>query len=701
MDLKVQAKLISPIKVLQQPELETIKGVGRASYLPSLGRLGDDDELDTVLQATTTEVARTCRALRADRPLLKKNGEPNSIKRVPKGATVYFHANIPPHIVLALIRGGPDRRNLKDPTDALNGNLVRMKEVTETEYGVRVVASIRHPPNPYSYTRWEALGWYIPIKRRASIPEKGGGWNLHNQVYCSRVTDGVFTCENRRFSYLGDMMVASYWLREYGVDIHAADRATHFKRFTEDFEGGRKRLPLHLARQVLAGEITRTEACSAAVENAMARWDAKWANSEGSKNASERLDYILKAKSRTQKPIDWYISIESSADIERRLIETDPLYGPLLQECRLIWKELKERHIACGYKRTLNDLYADFELDEQARVDQQRKKDEEKMNQETLDAAVRAEAHRQEAQRAELEAERDALAAETEVLAAREKALSDEAEWHRDELLRIRAENVALSDAEQARASMTEEALRAVEGQQQKITELQMANLALVTAAERRDPIAIRYSPEFLIASLREANMHIAAGRDLSLMSARAKEVVGIIPQTRIRRITVMVQGRKELPAVLGPHGKPVEEPHPSAGKATLLVSILRYVRTVVTALERSSADGSATAADMDLLKGYNEVLAAHTASIAIEKVDWATFDQEMGRIVSGIRKPGDEYFLEPIYLVMAREAAEAGNRQAASYLSYRLEFERRQAEPVVQAPGPKVSANDLEPRGR
>jgi hypothetical protein len=192
--------------------------------------------------------------------------------------------------------------------------------------------------------------------------------------------------------------------------------------------------------------------------------------------------------------------------------------------------------------------------------------------------------------------------------------------------------------------------------------------------------------------ALNKANALRKEGKDLSSMPLRARQVVQIAPLTRFVRTVVTLNGVKERIPVIGRDGTALVEVNPVGGKVGLTQRVVYYVQTVIDGLKSSAAEGTLSNPEAALLKGYEGVLSAHRASMAVEKVNWITFEQEMGRVLTGTGQAGDERYLKPIYAVLAKEAADSGNQDARSYLLYRDEYERRQeALELVRSPTRKV----------
>jgi hypothetical protein len=627
-DLKEQAEMRLLFENPSAVEYEVIDSIGRANYLPALDRLSSDLELYDFLRAAATKGARTCQMPRADRPKPKKNGQPQTRPNTPKNAVEYFHANFPPSLLLALRWAA--QRGLANPTPALNANLRFVAELTKKQYGVRVVASIRHTPNPYTIEKTAQLGW--PRSRWDLFSEKIGGWNLHVQVYCSRVTDGRFVCKHRSFRYCGDVMIATLWLKELGVNVHQMARVSKEVRLIRDYAVGRINLPVHLTAKVAAKKMSREQAVALCVAGKMSAWDAKWKKSKGAKNAGDRIADLLTDKRLVQEPVDWFISMKATEDIVKRLVDLDPAYAALLEKGKTVYAHMKKQHYEGGYERSLNDLLTEFERDDAAAD----AKEQAVRHVDSLIAEIRIQ---------EQQSEISKLSSQNEILIQSEKD-------------RKAAENAAKAETEQLKGSLST---------------LEAENAALIEAVQEANSPEVPFEAEFMLAALADANALVNDGHDLSTLPPEIRRAVEIQPATRIKRIAVVIEGKRELVPVLDKGGNPIREPNPEAGRVGLTREALQFALKMTGGADLAAPIGVSSDAKLEASDGsgsrYGEVLRAHQASLAVERVSWHEAIDAIGRIQGDVAQKGDEKFLDPKYRVMALKAASGGDRTAASFI--------------------------------
>jgi hypothetical protein len=455
-------------------------------------------------------------------------------------------------------------------------------------------------------------------------------------------------------------------LKELKLDVHMIDRTTREYKYRQAYRKGSEKLPIGIEAAIAAEELSREKAIEEAVAKKMEIWDARWLTEDDSakesdkpkrsKNASERLEFLLEDKSKVQEPADWFLSREATADFEKRLVELDARYGPLLAKARTVYAELKRQHCTEGYKRPLNDLVNAYEKAEADAAEEDARK-----AREAVDLAAKAAADEQLGKIAALEAQNVALA---------NQAIAAEAKRKEEEALKVAA-------AEDAKA------------QRDTVTALEAKNAALTAAALKQGPAQAKFTPEFLMASLKEANALNAAGRDLSSMSPRARLAVEIYPPTRTKRIMAMVDGRRELVPVLDEAGMTVEEPHPAAGLVGLSDEALQFVQDEIEALEavvRGTANATKGAEAKTILADLKGVLESHLASIAPEPVDWNLATAAIERIRSRRPEANDLNFFKPKYRKMAHEAAANGDQYAAVFLE---EYDACQREIGSPKPSP------------
>jgi hypothetical protein len=102
LDLMERALKSAISKGLKGIESEVVPGLARSNWLPTVdgGVYGTDKQLDAILKSVSTKLARTYEFERKDRHSKKDGGKP--VKRhTPKNANESFHANYPPHVLIA------------------------------------------------------------------------------------------------------------------------------------------------------------------------------------------------------------------------------------------------------------------------------------------------------------------------------------------------------------------------------------------------------------------------------------------------------------------------------------------------------------------------------------------------------------------------------------------------------------------------
>jgi hypothetical protein len=652
-------------------ELEVIAGFGRMNYLTALGRIGSDEEVYDVLSAETTDEARTYRARRADRPRLMRNGEPNGRLHAPERPTEYLHGPIPPHVLLAL-RWAPSR-GLKPPTDVLKENLKHTAKEFAKHYGLRVVANLWHPANPFTGGEWGKLGWLTSNLNELS--QKYGGWNPHHQMYCCRITGGQFVCKHRSFRYAGNVMISALWLKSYGVNMHYVSRTAKEHRLRRDYNLKRESLPERLALRVSAGKITKTEAINLAVASAMTAWDNNWKSGTISTNAGARLRYLLIEKSQVQIPADWFLSVRATEDLERRLIDLDRGYEALLEKGRRVYALIKMQQCKEGYKRPLNRILAEFEQAEDAaeekgrREAKNRRKRQVRKVKEDLALEAMALAEGQQARIAQLEATNAVLTKRDEERPAALLVDLKEAANQKMELSRLVTANDRLIEAGRGQEQALSAAREAEVMQRQAVAALRQENAALRAMVPSPDQLPMPYTPAFLMAALSEGNAVAEKLADLSTLSEQGQRVVGITP----------------------------------AGQVGLTTDAHQFVLVMIKWLKQDAVDAKddgreQTLAHRNLLTGFEGALKAHNASIALTR-DWEAIHAGLERVVLGRPRANDKYFQDRKWGVLAEKAAAHGSIPASEFLRAHRAYQKHLRDLSI-APDPKSKA-DADERGR
>jgi len=381
-------------------------------------------------------------------------------------------------------------------------------------------------------------------------------------------------------------------------------------------------LPDGLAVKVTAGTLPKGLAIERAVASKMRAWDRSWEASKrenqrlraigkvGShaENMEQKVDQELADRRTTQEPIDWFLSVQATANLLRLLIALDPRYEALLKKAREAYREIKTQHYIGGFKLTLNELLWDFE------------RKEFRFNREKPTNALVIQNELVAEFLSNLSAEIPKLselllnlsgpgATKVEIGLARLiqapngwMCLSPAAETDVGRVLVLGVENDALCNYAKQLLALNQQA---------------KTRPALQTPAFSQQDRP-KYTAEEVINAVQAGNDAVAAGKDLSGLTDRQREIVEIKPAERVKK----VQTAKGLVAQLDDAGKEVMEPNPFAGKVGLTPSAYQSVNGVIFTSTKALENKDIKATDKELhtrkLSEYEEAFKVVRTSMGI-----------------------------------------------------------------------------------
>lgn len=296
-------------------------------------------------------------------------GQPDAKPKAdgPSGALQHFHATLRADVLIALWIAV--REGLPCAMPLIRELLAEVVSIVERDYQVEVLLACVHPPSPFLEEALAKAGWRSAMK---DDDGKGGFWNLHLQVYVSRLKDHQWIPTemglHRPFTPTHDASISVMHLRELGVDVDAhaySARAALVRRRCELFlqEGATGRRPIYLPEKLVEQVRSCVLAPSAAIELAVTReverWKAAWATPTEGKETfnlatkNEREVEELKGKRAPGLVFSQWFTDQMLS----RLPGLDVRYADLLAEGRAAYREIKEEQIRGGHREQLNDLF--------------------------------------------------------------------------------------------------------------------------------------------------------------------------------------------------------------------------------------------------------------------------------------------------------------------------------------------------------
>ncbi len=299
------------------------------------------------------------------RPAGQPDAKPKEHK--PSGALQHFHATLRADVFVALWMAA--KEGLPSAMPLIRQLLAEAVAAIEREYQVEVLLGCVHPPSPFLEKALRKKGWRSAIRADEG---KEGYWNLHLQIYVSRLKGHRWIPKEMRlhqpFAITSDKTVSVMHLAELGVDVNAhaySAKAALVRRRCELFllNGATGRRPAQLTPEavdkVMSGQLAPTLAIEGAAAREIDRWREAWAKRKEGKTA-----YSLSAKTKLEveeltakKAPGLIFSRWFTEQMVRRLPGLDPRYADLLLEGQAAYRDIKEEQIRGGHRELLNDLF--------------------------------------------------------------------------------------------------------------------------------------------------------------------------------------------------------------------------------------------------------------------------------------------------------------------------------------------------------
>ena len=285
----------------------------------------------------------------------------------PSGALQHFHSTLRADVLVALWIAA--KEGLPSAMPLVRQLLTEAVAAIEREYQVEVLLGCVHPPSPFLEKALAKEGWCSAI---GADEGKEGFWNLHLQIYVSRLKDHQWIPKemglHRPFTNTSDKTVSVMHLAELGVDVNAhaySAKAALVRRRCELFflKGATGCRPAQLTpevvNKVMSGHLLPTVAIEGAAAHEIDRWRKAWA-----KPAEDKTAYSLAAKNRLEvgrlmakRAPGLTFSRWFTEQMLTRLPGLDARYSDLLLEGRTAYREIKEEQIRGGHRELLNDLF--------------------------------------------------------------------------------------------------------------------------------------------------------------------------------------------------------------------------------------------------------------------------------------------------------------------------------------------------------
>lgn len=356
---KSSDKWITQAALISMPQV--VLGIEPTWFAPGSGYLSATDGA-VILYSAAKDPGRL---ISHWRPPGHPDAKPKADK--PSGALQHFHATLRADVLIALWIAV--KEGLPCAMPLIRELLAEISAIMERDYQVEVLLACVHPPNPFLEGALAKAGWRSAMK---DDDGKEGFWNLHLQVYVSRLKDHQWIPKemslHRPFTPTHDATVSVMHLAELGVDVNAhaySAKAALVRRRCELFflNGATGRRPAQLTPEavdkVMSGQLEPTLAIEGAAAREIDRWREAWAKREEGKTA-----YSLSAKTELEveeltakKAPGLIFSRWFTEQMVKRLPGLDSRYAVLLLEGRTAYREIKDEQIRGGHRELLNDLF--------------------------------------------------------------------------------------------------------------------------------------------------------------------------------------------------------------------------------------------------------------------------------------------------------------------------------------------------------